>query len=145
MAQARTPAGFTLIEIVIALAIVAITTTLAVSSYRRHMTRSDRIEAVQALLAVAAEQEKFHLSLGSYGNRLDAVRSAEPPGIPIASLTPRGRYRLRVDAADAAGFVVIAERVDRGVDPDCVTLSIDESGRRRASDAANRDTTPLCW
>ncbi len=145
MAQARTPAGFTLIEIVIALAIVAITTTLAVSSYRRHMTRSDRIEAVQALLAVAAEQEKFHLSLGFYGNRLDAVRSAEPPGIPIASLTPRGRYRLRVDAADAAGFVVIAERVDRGVDPDCVTLSIDESGRRRASDAANRDTTPLCW
>jgi type IV pilus assembly protein PilE len=145
MAQARTATGFTLIEIAIALAIVAITTTFAVASYRRHIIRSDRVEAVQALLAIAAEQEKFHLSSGFYGGQLDAVRGAEPPGIPVASLTPRGRYRLRVDAADAAGFVAIAERVDRSADPDCVTLSIDESGRRRAGDVVNRDTTPLCW
>ena len=145
MAQARTAAGFTLIEIVIALAIVAITTTFAVSSYRRHMIRSDRIEAAQALLAAAAEQEKFHLSHGLYAHRLDARPGADPPGIPIGSATLRGRFRLRIDAADAAGFIVTAERVDRGADPACVTLSIDESGRRRASDGANRDTTPLCW
>ena len=145
MAQARTTAGFTLIEIVIALAIVAITSTFAVSSYRRHLIRSHRVEAVQALLAVAAEQEKFHLALGYYGDRLDTVRGAEPPGIPVASMTPRGRYRLRIDAADAAGFMVIAEKVERDADPDCVTLSIDESGRRRASDAGSRDSTALCW
>lgn len=145
MAQARTTAGFTLIEIVIALAIVAITTAFAVSSYRRYVIRSDRVEAAQALLAAAAEQEKFHLSQGLYGDRLDARPGADPPGIPVASTTPRGRYRLRVDAADAARFIVTAERVDRSADPACVTLSIDESGRRRASDGANRDTTTLCW
>ena len=39
--MAQTPAsdGFTLIETVIALAIVAVTATLAVSSYRRHVVR----------------------------------------------------------------------------------------------------------
>jgi type IV pilus assembly protein PilE len=145
MAQARTAAGFTLIEIVIALAIVAITTTFAVSSYRRHMIRSERVEAAQALLAVAAEQEKFHLSLGFYGDRLDGVRGAAPPGIPVASMTPRRRYRLRIDAADAAGFIVTAERIERDADPDCVTLSIDESGRRQARNGANQDTTAQCW
>jgi type IV pilus assembly protein PilE len=145
MAQARTAAGFTLIEIVVALAIVAITTALAVSSYRRHMIRSDRVEAAQALLAVAAEQEKFHLAHGFYGDRLDAARGQEPPGIPVAATTPRGRYRLRIDAADAAGFIVAAERVNRDADPSCVTLSIDESGRRRSRDGADRDTTSTCW
>lgn len=145
MAQARPAAGFTLIEVLIALGIVAITTTFAVSSYRRHMVRSHRVEAVQALMAAAAEQEKFHLSHGFYGDRLDAARGSEPPGIPVASTTPRGRYRLRIDAADAAGFIVTAERVDREADPACLTLSIDESGRRRASDGADRDTTASCW
>lgn len=145
MAQTPATAGFTLIETVIALAIVAITATLAVSSYRRHVVRSDRVEAAQALLAAAAEQEKFHLSHGFYGNRLDVRPGGEPPGLPVASTTPRGRYRLRVDAADAAAFIVTAERVDNVADPSCVRLSIDESGRRRASDGTNRDTTPLCW
>ena len=145
MAQARTAAGFTLIEIAVAIAIVAITTSFAVSSYRRHLIRGDRVEAVQSLLAVAAEQEKFHLSYGIYGDRLDAARGSEPPGIPVAAITPGGRYRLRIDVADAAGFVVTAERLERDADPACVTLSIDESGRRRASDAAGRDTTAQCW
>jgi len=144
MAQART-AGFTLIEVVIALGIVALTTTFAVSSYRRYMMRSHRVEAAQALMAAAAEQEKFHLSHGYYGERLDAVRGADPPGLPVASTTPRGRYRLRVDAADAATYIVSAERIDLGDDPGCVRLSIDESGRRRASDSADRDSTANCW
>ena len=145
MAKTRTTTGFTLIEILIALAIVAITTTFAVSGYRRYLVRSQRIEAVQGLLAAAAEQEKFHLAHGRYGDSLDAARNAEPPGLPVASTTPRGRYRLRIDSADAAGFVVIAERLDRRDDTACVSLSIDESGRRRASDATDRDTTASCW
>ena len=145
MAQARPTAGYTLIEIVISLAIVALTTTFAVSSYRHHMVRSHRVEAAQALLAVAAEQEKFHLSNGSYGDRLDAGRGDDPPGIPVSSTTPRGFYRLRIAGVDAAGFVATAERVDRDADPACVTLSLDQSGRRQARDGADRDTTSLCW
>ena len=48
MAQAHPAAGFTLIELVIALAIVAITTMIAASSYRGQVRRSHRAEAVQA-------------------------------------------------------------------------------------------------
>jgi type IV pilus assembly protein PilE len=145
MAQARIAPGFTLIEVVVAVAIVAITTTFAVSTYRRHLQRSHRIEAVQALLAAAAEQEKFHLAYGRYGDRLDALAGADPPGIPVASTTPRGRYRLRIELADAVSYRLIAERVVAGDDPACVRLSIDESGRRGANDAADRDTTTSCW
>ena len=145
MAQTRSTDGFTLIEIMIALAVVAITTSLAFSTYRRHVQRGHRVEAVQALLAAAAEQEKFHLAHGQYANRLDAAIDSEPPGIPVASTTPRGRYRLSIASADAASYRVMAERVGASDDPSCIRLSIDESGRRLASDAADRDTTPTCW
>ncbi|HUG03081.1 MAG TPA: type IV pilin protein [Steroidobacteraceae bacterium] len=145
MAQTRSADGFTLIEVVVALAVVTITTSLAFSTYRRHVQRGHRVEAVQALLAAAAEQEKFHLAHGQYADRLDAAVGSEPPGIPIASTTPRGRYRLRIVSADAAGYRLIAERAGASDDPSCVRLSIDESGRRQASDAADRDTTTTCW
>ena len=104
MAQARAAAGFTLIEVVIALAIVAITTMIAASTYRNHLRRGHRAQAVQALLVAAAEQEKFHLAHGSYGSRLDAAAGDDPPGLPVASRTPGGHYTLAVELATACGI-----------------------------------------
>ncbi|MGE0030890.1 MAG: type IV pilin protein [Steroidobacteraceae bacterium] len=145
MAQTRPTAGFTLIEVAIALAVVAITTTFAIASYRGHLLRAYRVEAVQALLAAAAEQEKFHLAHGQYGDRLDAVAGSDPPGLPVASRTLRGRYRLVVEAADASAFRIVALASNERDDPLCPRMFIDESGRRGASDAAGRDSAPKCW
>ncbi|MBM5811941.1 MAG: prepilin-type N-terminal cleavage/methylation domain-containing protein [Gammaproteobacteria bacterium] len=57
MAPPATRRGFTLIELLIALLIVAITTSVAAASYRGHLRRAARVEAVQALLVIAAEQQ----------------------------------------------------------------------------------------
>ncbi|MGQ0428962.1 MAG: type IV pilin protein [Gammaproteobacteria bacterium] len=136
--------GFTLIELLIALAIVAITMSFAVTTYRGHVQRSQRIEAVHALLGAAAEQEKFHLSHGRYSDRLDAGTGG-PPGLPVASLTPRGRYRLVVAAADAAAYRLDAIPAEGHRDAQCTRFSIDESGRREARDREGRDSTARCW
>lgn len=145
MAQAESTAGFTLIEVVIALAIVAITTMIAAASYRGHVLRSHRVEAVHALLAAAAEQEKFHLSYGRYGERLDASAGDDPPGLPVSSRTPGGHYALAVASASAAGFRVVATATSDRADPLCRVLTIDESGRRGATDSGGADSTRRCW
>ena len=145
MAQAHPAAGFTLIELVIALAIVAITTSIAASSYRTYLRRGHRSEAVQALLAAAVEQEKFHLANGRYGDRLDAAAGEEPPGLSVASRTPGGHYVLAVPTATAAEYRVVATATGGGGDPGCSSLSIDESGRRAAADARGSDSTARCW
>ncbi len=145
MAQARPAAGFTLIELVIALAILAITTMIAAASYRGQLRRGHRAEAVQALLAAAAEQEKFHLANGRYGDRLDAAPGEEPPGLPVASRTPGGHYALAVPLATPSEYRVVATAEGRGRDPSCATLAIDESGRRSATDARGADSTARCW
>jgi len=138
-------AGFTLIELMIALAIVAITMSLAVASYRGYMLRAHRAEAAHALLAAAAEQEKFHLAHGRYGERLDGVAGSEPPALPVASYTPHGRYRLAVESADAAGYLIVARPAESHADPLCARFSFDESGRREARDREGRDSTARCW
>ena len=145
MAQARTAAGFTLIELVVALAVVAITTMIAASSYRGHILRSHRVAAVQSLLVAATEQEKFHLSNGTYGSRLDAHAGDDPPGLPVASRTPGGHYALSVTQADAATYRVVATAASASADPLCQVLAIDESGRRTAADSHGRDTAARCW
>ena len=145
MAQTRPAAGFTLIELVIALAIVAILTSIATSSYRGYLRRGHRAEAVHALLAVAAEQEKFHLAHGSYGNRLDAAVGDDPPGLPLASRTPGGHYTLAVELATAAEFRVVATASGNQADPTCQVLSIDESGRRLAANSRGADSARRCW
>ena len=139
--------GFTLIEILVALAIAAITASLAFASYRTSLLRAARTEAVHGLLAIAAEQEKFHMNAGRYADRLDAAPGAEPTGLPVASRTLHGRYRLAIVSADAAGFLAVASpQPSAGQDdPRCARLSIDESGRRRAEDAHGRDATGACW
>lgn len=145
MAKAAQPAGFTLIELLIALAIVAITMSFAVVTYRGHMQRGFRAEAVQALLMAAAEEEKFHLANGSYSDRLDAAPGGDEPGLPVAARTPRGRYRLAVEVADAARFRIVASADDRHPDALCSRYIIDESGRRLALDRYGRDSTLRCW
>jgi type IV pilus assembly protein PilE len=145
VAQTRSASGFTLIEVAIALAVVAIATVLAASSYRNYVRRGHRVEAAHALLVAAVEQEKFHLAHGYYGDRLDAAAGDEPPGLPVASRTPGGQYALAVMLADAAAFRVVATAIGAGGDPACRSLSIDESGRRTATDSRGADSTRNCW
>ena len=148
MAQAANRTGFTLIEMMVALVIVAITASYALASYRRYLVRSYRLEAVQGLLTAAAEQEKFHLAHGRYSERLDSAVGDEPPGLPVPSITPHRRYQMTIEFADAGVYRLAAVPLANGGqmdDADCRRFSIDESGRRLARDTSGNDSTNRCW
>lgn len=148
MAQTANRTGFTLIEAMVTLVIVAITASYALASYRRYLVRSYRLEAVQGLLTAAAEQERFYLAHGRYSGRLDAAVGDEPPGLPVPSITPHRRYEMTIERADAGVFRLVAMPLAAGGqrdDTECRQFSIDESGRRQARDTAGNDSTSRCW
>jgi type IV pilus assembly protein PilE len=130
--------GFTLIELMIVVVVVAILAAIAIPSYRQHVLRTNRTEAKRTLLNVAAAQEKFYLQNNTYAGS-SALTTAPPDGLGIQGTTEHGHYRVAIDAADAATFSATATAQDgQAQDSRCASFSIDQAGARSATSAD-------CW
>lgn len=128
-----------------ALVIVGILSALAYPSYRAHVMRAHRLEAIEALLAVAAAQERFHLAYGRYADGFSVV---DGPGLRLPPVTAGGRYDLALSTSGPADFVARATpRPGSGQDEDerCFELAIHADGRRHAASRQGADTTQACW
>ena len=127
-------AGWSFIEIMVALAIVAILLTLAVPSYRQYLQRGHRAEAVRTLLQVAACQERVRAATGRY----DTTRCI---------VQPQGDgYRISLEPADVTRSLVyqaIATPAHSTPPDDCGALRIDQAGRRSIEGPAAR--LGNCW
>jgi len=133
--------GFTLIELMITLLIVAILAGIAVPSYRTYVLRSHRVEATAALLRVAAAQEKFYLQNNTYTENVGDVS-----GLGFSTtddvdnfITENGWYKITVTDADNESFAVTAEaQGDQVNDTDCTDFSLESTGAKDASGES-------CW
>lgn len=126
--------GWSLIEVLVALVLVAILLALAVPSYRHYLQRGHRAEAARALLEVAACQERVRAATGFY----DLARCIENPG--------GARYRLSFEPGDTARslvFTAVARPVDADPSDACGDLSIDQKGTRGISGDPSR--LAACW
>ena len=127
------PSGFSMLELVIVLAVVAVLLTIAFPSYQRYMQRAHRAEAIRMILAAADCQERVRASAGFYNTSLclEAFDSKshdpriEPP-----------------DNAASLEFSIVA--VPQPGTPDyCGSLSLDQAGTRGIS--GNPDDLNKCW
>jgi len=71
----RQTRGFTLIELMIAVAIVAIISAIAIPSYQNSIRKSRRPEAKSALLDLAARQERYYTLNGAYSDGVTVPNS----------------------------------------------------------------------
>jgi type IV pilus assembly protein PilE len=140
--------AFSVVELMVALVVVAVLLSLAVPSYLTHVLRAQRSEARAALLNVQAAQERFFVQHNHYASELSL---APPGGLGLASQTDGGLYILALDAASPSepdGFRVTARPrpgTRQAQDERCVELSIDHLGKRSALDAHAADRTAECW
>jgi len=115
--------GFTLLELVVVIAIVAILLTIALPSYRAYMLRVHRTEAVRTLLEVAGCQERVFASQGRY----DTTRCL-PDDLD--------HYAIRMEPSDEAATLIYTAWADpagaQQRDP-CGSLGLDQAGLRQAT------------
>jgi type IV pilus assembly protein PilE len=64
----RATAGFTLVELLVAIIVLAIIVSIAVPSYSNQVRKSHRTEAKTALLDLASREERFFSTNGAYTN-----------------------------------------------------------------------------
>jgi len=138
----RVPRGFSLIELLAALAIAAVLAALAVPAYRQHAYRVRRIDGKELLLRIAQAQERYYASYGRYG-ALAELGFAEPVrsthGYYLATLSLGTGVSMQSFVATA-----LPARVQR--DDRCGALALDDTGRKtpEAGDAA-ANGHGACW
>ena len=133
--------AFTLLELMITLAIVAVLAVFAVPSYRSHVARTHRADAASALFRAAQFVE---------GAASDSI-AALPPGLDQAPQFGAAVYRLRVLAADDAngGYSIEAAPDESGPmrDDACGIFTLDATGMRSNKNVAtgSAPVTAQCW
>ena len=73
-------AGFTLIELIVAVVIVAILATIAIPSYREYVIRSQRRAAQAAMMEIANQQHQYFVANRAYATNA-LLGYALPPGV----------------------------------------------------------------
>lgn len=140
----RTPAnGFSLIELMIVVAIMGVLVAIAIPAYTDSIRQSNRAEAKGELVQVASEQERFFSSNNTYST------DATPLNAPVVAdrdrTTANGWYLISVDACAGGAitncFIATATAQNDQAADGCTTLTLTNVGVRGATGL----TTDECW
>lgn len=137
----QTQLGFTLIELMVTVAIVGILASIAYPSYQDSVMKSRRADAEGALLGLANAMERHFTENNSYLGAADAVTGI--PSIysstsPVEGGTPY--YNLTVSPATTANSYTLSA-TPIGTDT-CGTLTLTQTGVKGVGTGA---TVAECW
>lgn len=140
--------GFTLIELMIVLAISGILFFLVLPSYQQHQLKTRRVLAMGELLTVLARQEQFFANNKQYAATLDLLGySGNPYAInsnaqDVAVSAMDRIYNIELNLTATASFELKAvPQLNQSRDSLCGSLQLTSRGGKSTSTGAAN----LCW
>lgn len=131
--------GFTLIELVIAVAIIGIIAAVAIPEYNSQKRKGYRSDAIRLLTTAAQLQERVHTENAAFTNDLTKLT---PTGI---TTSPEGKYNLTIEnyAADSYTVVATATGAQAG-DSNCTKFKLTHTGIK-SSLKSDTTASTSCW
>lgn len=128
-------AGFTLIEVMIAVVVVAILASIALPSYQKYTEQARRADAQAALLELAHHMERHYTAAGSYsGATLPFTTVPKDGGNTSYTLS------LSEDDSGSNSYKLQAAPINAMNNDSCGTLTLDHLGRK-----GSNGTLSDCW
>lgn len=126
-------AGFTMIEAMITVGVLAIAASLAMPTYTAYVIRTHRTEAIETLMATAACQERLYIRNNAYD--ADACEGA----------SPNGYYAISVTTSNSdQNFLATAAPQGGQTEDSCGSLTVTDIGVKEAGGEGG-DFAQRCW
>lgn len=148
----RRSGGFTLIEVMIVVAIVAILSAIAYPSYQESIRKSKRADARAQLMEAAAYMQRFYSQNDRFDKANDSAQTAVSLPTPL-TMVPKGAasgtqdYNIQFQASTLTARAFTLEAVPRTgslMDNDkCGTLRLSSVGRKTVDGASW--SAEKCW
>lgn len=137
----RSSHGFTLIELMVVVVIVAILMGIALPSYQDSVRKARRSDAMSALMDAANRQEQVMLDLNSYSSTM--------AGLGMSATSPEGDYTIAITTPTVACpittcYVLTATPVagsQQADDVKCDVFTLRSTGAKTASGTLGSE----CW
>ena len=141
--------GFTLVELLVSVAIVGILSALAIPAYKDSVYTARRSVAQFGTMDLANRQEQFYLNNKTYTSDMsnlgytaglvftsggDSAVALNSSQALVASTSDERIYFIKIDSASASAFSVSAvPQRDQADDTECATLTLTSVGARTES------------
>jgi type IV pilus assembly protein PilE len=125
--------GFTLIELMIVVAIVAVLAAIAIPSYTQYVVRANRAEATSALLSEASAQQRFFTNNNKFSDKLLTKDTTE-----------NGYYKLTINRPDNFTYTLTATPQGNQAtrDTKCASFTLTHTGQKGVT---GTDPVNKCW
>jgi type IV pilus assembly protein PilE len=150
--------GFTLVELIVAMVILATLAAIAIPSYNQYVLKSHRTEAKSALMDAASLEERYFSTSNLYtsngmnlgygiagppvpvgtGYYVISVITAVAPVAPTAAVPGGTPATFTITAVPAAGSMQVSDTA-------CASFSINSQGQQTALTSGGTDNTANCW
>lgn len=139
----RSMGGFTLIEMMIVVAIIGILAAIAIPSYQSYVRETHRADAKSALMRLAQAMEEAYARNYSYAGLAQGGSDTGDPAAALGVDLDPQFYDVTISVSGTNSYTLSASPTGVQTQDDCGVLTVNQAGVREAR--KNGSLVANCW